>query len=122
MGAGNVRKGIVQAAWNRKANAMFIEEGTLISLIVGLATWSWIWFGATILFVSVVLMIPVLNKIFSFVMSVIWGLLAGGVMGYFISVEAGWVCGLLTFLVSIGYHLAAIEYAKDLSDPHDRNF
>lgn len=119
---GSIRKGIVQAAWNTKAIKKFYDEAALICILVAVFTWSWFWTAAVIIFMSVVLLIPVLNIVYSVTVSLIYAIVVGGAMGYIFSAEAGWVCAFMSFIVSIGYHIAAIEYARDLTDPHDRNF
>ncbi len=111
----DTRAGFTQAKFNEDAIGIVGLEIVALAIAVGIGKSSWWWGGGIFLGGMVIINIPVLNILFSLVMTAAWGLV-GYVIGEAIGHEgANWVIGTLAGLVSLGAHLGAIEYAEDIA-------
>lgn len=133
----NVRRGVTNARFNENAFAYIAIEILLFSIIVGAAFSSWWIFGG--IFVGSVLCIylPIVNWVFSVVASLFWCVFWGAIVCLFSGCDISFgdastiwehvdniigifhhsgplIVGLIAFLASLGLHIAAIEYGKDL--------
>ena len=141
MSSGDTRKGFTQANFNSDAFNIVAAEILFISVAVGYAMSSWYVFGGLLVGMIIALMIPVINILMLILMSILWSFVAGILMLAFyydldtennsfsnitsiydmFSYPGCVVVAGLVFVMSVGAHLGAIEYGKDLTDDKDRN-
>jgi len=141
MSVGNVRKGVTQATFNQDAIRVVSVEIFLVAVIVGLIYQSWYVGGGLFLGLILGLLIPTLNLMLAIGFSIAWSVIAASVAYTFFgdgfqlvdlnfweallamySIPSSQVLGGIFFLSALGYHLAAIEWQRDVSDAADRNF
>jgi hypothetical protein len=133
MSSGDTRKGFTQARFNDDAFSFVATEVILVSAIAGLAMSNWYVFGGLLIGMLICINIPVINMIMSFSLSLLWSLVVGRLLGgekieHLSSISelfdypSSLVVGGLVFLISLGMHVGAIEYGRDLVDSEDRNF
>ena len=118
----NVRAGITQAKFNEDAWNFLGFELVIVSIFAGIYYSSWYIFAGVLLSLFVVLLIKPLAIILVIVLSGIWAFL-GYQLASILSWGdgAGFVVGGLAFLTTLGMHIGAIEYARDLNDTDKDN-
>lgn len=133
MSSGDTRKGFTQARFNDDAFAWVATEIFLVSAIAGWETRNWYVFGGLFFGMLICMYIPVINMIMSFSLSLLSGFVVGVLLGgekimrlssisELFDYPSSLVVGGLVFLISLGMHVGAIEYGRDLVDSEDRNF
>ena len=139
MGVGSVRKGFTQATFNDGAVNVIIGEIFILSCAAGFYYGSWYVFGGMLIGLMVCMYIPVINIIMGVVLSCLWAITGATVVGTFekmsisdfnfiefvimaFSTPASQVVGGILFLSGLGFHLAAIEWTRDIGVSEDRNF
>lgn len=110
----NTRAGITQAQFNDDASSLVIFEILLIAVAFGIGMQSWWWGGGIFLGGMIVMVTPILNILFCFAMTAAWGVV-GFQIGKAIGQDgANYVIAIIAGLISLGAHLGAIEWAKDM--------
>ena len=110
----NTRAGFTQAKFNDDASSVVIFEILVIAVAFGIGMQSWWWGGGVFLAGVIVMSTPILNVVFCYAMSALWAT-AGFQIGNEIGQDgANYVIGILAGLISLGFHLGAIEWAQDM--------
>lgn len=110
----NTRAGFTQAQFNDDASSLVIFEILLIAVAFGAGMQIWWWGGEIFLGGMIVMATPVFNILFCLAMTAAWAV-AGFDIGEAIGQEgANYVIAIIAGLISLGAHLAAIEWAKDI--------
>lgn len=110
----SVRKGITQAKDIENASGVIFAEIFIIALAIGLNTESW-WLGGGVLFLlAIMINFKKLAYIFSFILSIFWGMVGYALGSLFESTGAMIVLGILAFMISLGSHLSGVEELEDL--------
>lgn len=136
----DIRKGVTQASFNESASNFVVFEIIIIAILSGVGFESWWVFGGVFLGLLIAFFIPVVNMVVGVVASICWGVFAGLVSGFFfldpdiinpddhwqnatvfVSNGATLVPFILVFLSSLGAHIGAVEWVRDLNDPENRN-
>lgn len=109
------RQGASSALLNYDAIGMVFSEIVTISIIVGIYKQNWIVFGGTIVFLSILMFVPILNYIFAIAISVFWGY-CGFLIGELFSQNAQFILAAFCGIASILIHWYAIQYTRDFTD------
>jgi hypothetical protein len=108
-----VRKGATQAAFNADSANVLIFETLVIAVAVGCWQHSWWWFGGTFLSLMIMVQIKTLANLMATLLSAGWAAIGYGV-GMLFSHDASIVLAILGLLSSLGVHLSAIRWARDV--------
>jgi hypothetical protein len=140
MAVGSVRKGVTQAKFNKDASNIIYGEIIILSGVVGYYYSDWYIFGGMLIGLMICMLIPVINVLLGLCLSVLWALIGAAIacffqdiniqhpidifefLGRLFSTPASQIIGGILFLSGLGLHLGTIEWAKDVTDPEDRNF
>lgn len=114
MSASDVRKGFTNARFNEKNSNILFLEILLIAVAAGVEFESWWVFGGTLLALSVALYIRAVAIPFMVILSVFWGLFGYSIGVAADSIAASVVLGIIAFLMGIGVHFSALQWAKDI--------
>ena len=109
------RAGVTQASFNEDAMGCFSLEVVALAIAVGIGKSSWWWGGGTFLLTLVVMATPGLNHLFSVGISFAWGLVGFSIGTAFKQQGADWVIAIISFVISLGIHLGAIQWAEDIN-------
>jgi hypothetical protein len=114
MSENDVRKGIVNARFNKENSGILALEIVVIAIVAGLVMQSWWWAGGIFFGLFIALLIKPLACFLMILLSLCWGG-AGFTLGYLIgSTGAMVVLSLLGFCVGLGAHFSALQYFQDL--------
>ena len=110
----DVRKGITNAQFNEDNSNILFFEIMILAAIAGIATESWWVFGGTFLGLTASLFIKPLAIVIIVLLSLAWGLAGYGIGTLFETIEASIVLAILGFVIGLGVHLSALEWAQDV--------
>jgi len=109
------RAGVTQASYNEDAMGCFSFEVLVLSIAVGIGKSSWWWGGGTFFITLLVMATPGLNHLFSVGISAVWGIVGFSIGTAFRQQGADWVLAILAFVISLGIHMGAIQWAEDIN-------
>ena len=141
MSTGSIRKGVTQAQFNEEASDFLYSEIFIIAIALGLYFQSWYVGGGTMVGLIIAFHIKTLNLFIAFLFSICWSVIAAAIVHLLLegnsdslfaliwyevilicfSTPGSQVVGGIVFLSSLGWHLGAIEWQRDLTDGQDRN-
>lgn len=114
MSSHDVRKGIVNAEFNKKNSGILIWEMFMLSVVAFHFTDSLSWAGGVFFGLIFVLQIKPLASLFMIFLSLCWGGLGFMLGVLFDSTVAVLAFSFLGFLIGVGAHFSALEYFQDL--------
>lgn len=114
MSANDVRKGVTNARFNEKNSNILFLEIIAIAVAAGAGTESWWVFGGVFIALTGGLYIRVIAIPLMVVLSCFWGLIGYGIGSAADSTGAAVVLGILGFLMGLGVHFSALQWAKDI--------
>ena len=115
MGIRDTRAGVTQAKFNEDAINAIILEIIVLAVAVGIGKNSWWWGGGIFIGGGIILYTPVLNIVFALLISAFWasvGFAIGSAIG---QNGANYVLAIIAGLASLGAHMGAIDWAKDMN-------
>ena len=110
----DVRAGNSQSRFTETAFGVLAVEASAISIGAGYWFASW-WVGGAVFVAMIALMtVKALRIPVALAFAVAWG-----AVGYLIGIEVGqsgaaFVIGAIAFIVGLGFHIAAFDYAQDI--------
>ena len=108
------RAGYSQARFNEGAFNFIGFEIILAALAVGVATKSWWWGGGVLFALLFGLFFRMVAWPMALAFSLAWGGAAWVVGTAAWGIPAGWVLAGIAFLASLGAHIGAMDYARDI--------
>jgi|SRR5690606_7718636 len=110
----DVRKGLTNAKFNEKNSSFLFSEILIISIISGLYWDSWLIFGSLLFSLIIFLTIKPLAIILCIFLSLSWAIIGFFIGSFFNSTSASIVMSLIGFFASLGIHLSALNWVKDI--------
>jgi hypothetical protein len=110
----DVRKGIEDASINASGFKFMSGEILVVSAILGFSTRSWIIFGASLVILYALLFIKATAPILGILLSIGWGYIGFYFGRAWSGLTAAIILMIIAFIITIGIHIAAIDYKKDI--------
>jgi hypothetical protein len=109
-----VRQGFTQANFNERCAPIL---GLDLVMVCG-ATWyltdSWAYALVAFVALAVVLQIPIVQKLVTFVLSAMWALIAYVVASLFQASDTSFLVAGVAGVMALGLHIHALQYSNDL--------
>lgn len=110
-----VRRALVQKEVNESGTGIILWEMTFIAVCFGIYVQS-IVYGFLCWFVCAMLLnIKIVNRIFGFVASLIWGYIAYTISLGSVSSMESYTIGFLIFFLVFGFHLMGFQHFDDMA-------
>ena len=111
----DMRAGITQAQFNEQYSTIFFAQILIVSVGLGLLTWSWWVFGIVLFGLLISLFFKKIAVVICVTFSLCWGAI-GLAIGLLIgNVGAAVVLCILGFFIGLGVNLSGLQWAQDLT-------